>query len=1307
MHTVLTWTNRRPGKTAPRLVQDIYEYDPAHPPATGRSLLADVPPVFPEYYNGPLEHISSAACRHNFVSKPAQSYVPQSEQGNPGAPTKVSAVCLRCRYHLQVDVSSTPGIGQSSARFSDHVHHLVYKSGKYRGGAVPEEVSPKGQLLETFHYECSYLSCSVAVSVRFASPVLNDDRVRLLVDPEVLRERANEAFAAHPDRLEGVAPPAPINVLLNLRTYISNALLDSQQSKSISAVNKRFMTCFGVEGKPCKDLLEFLGFSSKNEGFWEPPRPNPWAEFPYRDQLKIFLDDVIHELTALIEQRPVVERKGHQLEFNRQPVFNDLLYSLESLDYPRPHDQVNFRWLLNRVSQLYYEDLGVVEDMAASLIIEAFNRQVSVDPSRTPVYLKCLKSIGILRGGEDGSLIDQAVQVAYSEGKYTEEDVVDAYKYFGLSHDDQRLTEESIIGKFYAYLGATTAVQETETRRQLWRIGDSRRSERIKAAAEERVSTAEQAQVFLGVSADTSDDFVMAVYTAKVNDNPSSRDLARRAVQLLAEERKSEALKHFLKTGEMTAGEMGVADAYRLLQIPDRTVDEGAIMAAYTICVDEAPGQAENYNQALRIIAKDKNSPLLSNMISGSATKPDRNLAEWPVGLQNIGNTCYLNSLLQFYFSIRPYRDMVLDFENFKMDIHEDMLSQKQVGSRKVSQKEVERSQRFLRELRTLFNDMITAQSTYVVPTQELARLTLISPSNEAAIRRRSTISGIRPSALGEINGVPVMGPLGPPQPTIESEANELIAPEPEKPQRSTTSDVDSETTLVSDGTRIDATVPLPNDKEPEPLRADSTKMVAQGESTPEAVEYQPSDRPASAEQNEQNVPSSQPPPVPPRPGPQPDPQRQLIEEVEIGAQQDVTEVINNVLFQSQCAIKPISLAPDGEQLDQVKDLFYGKAKSYIQTPEGVRSKEEWWCDIKIDVATGSRDIYAAIDGAFDVQKVSVDNSVAEQFSAISKLPPVLQVQVQRVQFDPVKKRSFKSTHHLELKETIYLDRYMDTQQPEILNRRRQCWEWKNALRTLEARRAELQRQSEADGLDIPSLFDNAKDVLEELNSMKEDPETAADAVPINPELIPELNQLSQIARAELNYIEQEIKDLQTMISSQFADYKHLAYRLYAVFVHHGSVEFGHYYIYICDFERNVWRKYNDNYVTEVHDLDEIFTSQDRQNPPTPYFLVYVNATMKDRLVSPLCREILESPPDDQPSVDMANDTKAVTAPTAAEDVDMNPPAYDEIWTDKGTSGTEDNHHIEDKTGPTGVGGNGVTGRGPSNKDTDFHDVQW
>lgn len=140
--------------------------------------------------------------------------------------------------------------------------------------------------------------------------------------------------------------------------------------------------------------------------------------------------------------------------------------------------------------------------------------------------------------------------------------------------------------------------------------------------------------------------------------------------------------------------------------------------------------------------------------------------------------------------------------------------------------------------------------------------------------------------------------------------------------------------------------------------------------------------------------------------------------------------------------------------------LFYGKTQSYISTKQGIRSKEERWCDIKVDVATGSRDIYSAIDGAFDVQKINVENSVAEQFGSISKLPPIVQIQVQRVQFDPTKMRSFKSTHHLELLETIYLDRYMDTDQPDLVNRRRQCWEWKNSLNLLEARRAQLLRKN-------------------------------------------------------------------------------------------------------------------------------------------------------------------------------------------------------------------------------------------------------
>jgi ubiquitin carboxyl-terminal hydrolase 25/28 len=152
--------------------------------------------------------------------------------------------------------------------------------------------------------------------------------------------------------------------------------------------------------------------------------------------------------------------------------------------------------------------------------------------------------------------------------------------------------------------------------------------------------------------------------------------------------------------------------------------------------------------------------------------------------------------------------------------------------------------------------------------------------------------------------------------------------------------------------------------------------------------------------------------------------------------------------------------------------------------------------------------------------------------------------------------------------------------------------------------------------------------------------------------------------------VDQEIKDTQTMISSQFADFHQLPYRLYAVFVHHGSVSFGHYYIYIFDFDKNIWRKYNDEYVTEVLNVDEIFKNDSTNNPPTPYFLVYVNDSMKDRLANPVCRVISDNMsvlPDLQQTTTM----EGVQPTSPAPDVNMEPPSYEEASAINGTPGTE------------------------------------
>ena len=180
---------------------------------------------------------------------------------------------------------------------------------------------------------------------------------------------------------------------------------------------------------------------------------------------------------------------------------------------------------------------------------------------------------------------------------------------------------------------------------------------------------------------------------SQVNENPSNEEIARKAVALIAEKRNSMSLTNWLGTGDLGEIGMDVGQAYAYLGIHDHSLDDDTILMTYALRVDEAPTQIDEVNKAMKAIAKSRNSRSLQKFKGGGTVFGEHQLMEWPVGLDNIGNTCYLNSLLQFYFTIKPLRDLVLDFDNYKMSVNHSTLSRKQVGSRRVSSKEVQRAQ--------------------------------------------------------------------------------------------------------------------------------------------------------------------------------------------------------------------------------------------------------------------------------------------------------------------------------------------------------------------------------------------------------------------------------------------------------------------------------------------------------------------------------------------------------------------------------------------------------------------------------------
>ena len=419
-------------------------------------------------------------------------------------------------------------------------------------------------------------------------------------------------------------------------------------------------------------------------------------------------------------------------------------------------------------------------------------------------------------------------------------------------------------------------------------------------------------------------------------------------------------------------------------------------------------------------------------------------------------------------------------------------------------------------ELRTLFESMIHSPKAEVTPEQELARLTLLSSTNEEKIRRRSTTGGQRPS-LGEINGQPILGPMLPLQPQRQTnEADTEMTDSPNiDPRLLGKHNGDIVADDSSEGTLVDTSVPplegqesvmsgleehavqqqktlLAEKENMPPRKADSAYASSSEDSLEPLAPTSPSrtnqqhrplspvtendSDPGMSNPNIDVPPPNRPPPVPPRARPAVEAKESVQEQLEIGAQQDVTEVIGNVLFQLQCAIKAERIDETGEQIDIVKRLFYGKQKSNtIDRLNSTRTNEAFFSDIKVNVFSQPYNISAALDDAFDIQTVEVEGAMERQYTTISELPPVLQIHIIRAGYDNVEKAIIKSDHHVELKETIFMDRYIDSPNPDITKRREECWRWKEEL-------TELKMQKEKCGAEVSESLKVLGDVLPRLN---------------------------------------------------------------------------------------------------------------------------------------------------------------------------------------------------------------------------------
>jgi ubiquitin carboxyl-terminal hydrolase 25/28 len=134
----------------------------------------------------------------------------------------------------------------------------------------------------------------------------------------------------------------------------------------------------------------------------------------------------------------------------------------------------------------------------------------------------------------------------------------------------------------------------------------------------------------------------------------------------------------------MSEPEMDLGEAYALFQQPDRTIKlELAVLGSLISTYDIGSSERARMETAYKLIEKDQAERFGNAQVDPNHSVTRRNqypLESWPVGLRNIGNTCYLNSVLQFLFTIKPLRALILDCEKYLQDPSPESLKNKKVG---------------------------------------------------------------------------------------------------------------------------------------------------------------------------------------------------------------------------------------------------------------------------------------------------------------------------------------------------------------------------------------------------------------------------------------------------------------------------------------------------------------------------------------------------------------------------------------------------------------------------------------------------
>ncbi|KAK0725439.1 hypothetical protein B0H67DRAFT_132165 [Lasiosphaeris hirsuta] len=1206
--------------------------------------------------------IDNAGEDHDIIVLTSQS-LDESDIWAAGLGT-LAGVCRFCRYHftffMNPHYSRTSACCQDTPERPQHHFRGTFYHEPPEEDAARDSSYKLNPVCCQSHYFCT--ECSFKLEIELSAPRLRAEWVQLITDGARIREAIGELKESDPARYRDIPKEREViyetTPLATLNTYLKNVLGDgSGDPKKISFRNKTFSIQFGLACEHIFRYLEFTVISEKTstgeERYWVQPQLPPQTGKTSLKSRRAFFEDVKFEIQSLLDQRP-----PRTVVFSHPVRASERLVELIGV----PVGKVKVTMATWAITSDHFRVLGASRDDSDEALQWAYQHQIEHDELHRKAYYAALAAV-----------------VPYRDGRQLET--------FCIGQLDENSPSPA----------PATSVRQGQAQGQAQDQGQDQVDGKVDAA---------YMTFNLGDKRYSSEpaDFFINVYRTFRDQSPAQRAQHRKSLLIIGKDRNSQEIQTVAKSDSMTVAEacelLNVAADWPLesitavvdfeLRVRDTDLQELTLLAFQTVIDDSVacPGGPVHKATAEALIATcragrlGQEDSLRSGQQSGEQGAETIDMTvdmTLPAGLANLRNTCYLNSILQYFFSVKAVRDLVLHSQQPKVvESLDDLLHG-------IAPADLEPGRAFVgiefsRELGTLFEELKSATGSAVKPRQRLANAALLRPEK------------VRPKSDGT-DAASAIGPIGPPnKPPLPPRAGEISEP-------TVTVDAvheNSETaSMVSSQTLVD-----------KPEDDTSYVVVSPGadKSGPEAMEIDVPDAPdGPASKSAKDVDAKN--------------SKLTVEELAVeldkpnvgSDQMDVDEVMGNAFDHLRAAFKVSEVGRSGCVPDPIENAFFS---TFIDNRKKI-GDEGWNRTTRSDrwvtacpAEKGTRSLYDAMAVSFDLEHLQSD---LLSFTTIDKPAPNFHICIQR------SGGMTKNSNPIEIPETLYLDRFMhrikdDEQTTALCQARKRGWDIETRLNEtqhlneddsveestttnmISTKRAkvdspggqELDKYTSKKSSNVPDKsnggtskteFSVASVTLAEVFDEhplltfeptlppSEEPRASGNSGGKNP---------TTLSPADIQSFWEEVilmdkKNRARLVSERnalFSGMKNVPYHLHAVVCHAGATaRAGHYWVWIRDFEQDVWRKYNDTNVS-VHSLE--FVLSELNTKGEPYYLAYVRESEIQDLVSiPKRRFLIESSSEDSEMPDVSDAPKGKEKAEAssdssevdlgeAEDVNMN-----------------------------------------------------